>query len=190
MSNRSGSSAGSQDKPDARIAEHRAQVAMYHAEVGAKRASHGRKINKLELDMLASGLSMSVETDETDAQDQPVSIVVTLTGIADDGTVADFAHFVPPETVRVTFARTPEQVTARIAQDRAIYANERIPDVMRANAEKELSNLLLEAGRRGIAVRAGYVPPETFTGDAKVPPVDETPETPETDDDGGDAPSK
>jgi hypothetical protein len=138
---------------DKRIAEHKAAIALYLSTVGAQRAKHSRTINRLELAMVQDGLAMSVPGD-----DGNVTVVVDKTGVVDRES-GDFTMFVPPSTVVRKELRTEAEVLSDIESDRAIYANEAMPDRLRSNAEKELRERIAEARRRGLDIPQGYEPP-------------------------------
>jgi hypothetical protein len=103
---------------------YRAAITEYGVTTGARRAQHGRKINALALE-----ISLLDEVPET------------------------FEWWVKPSPVTIkSYVHTPDELTARIAKLRALVAREDLPEIAKSTADRELSNCLEQAEKRGVAI--------------------------------------
>ena len=102
--------------------EYRKAIAEYGATTGARKAQHGRRINALALE-----ISLLDQVPEA------------------------FEWWVKPSPVTVkSYIHTPEELTARIDKLRALVARDDLPEIARATADRELTNCVEQAQKRGL----------------------------------------
>ena len=139
------------------LSAHGKDVAEYPVKVGADKAQVSKRLNILERDMIGIGLRMRQESESSD-HDYDVVTLLSVTPWDEDPKSYDFDHFVIPTAYSRKWTRTPDELLAHIDLQRQIAQAEHLPDIMRSGEDRELTDRLSEADRRGIKVPEGYVP--------------------------------